>query len=62
MYDLNVLKDVEVSSYESKYHRMLNKLNYKQDMNLAKRDRLAVQTESQNYMYLCVFLVTRSTE
>ena len=39
VYDLNVLKDVEVSSYESKYHRMLNKLNYKQDMNLAKRQR-----------------------
>lgn len=55
VYDLNVLKDVEVSSYESKYHRMLNKLNYKQDMNLAKRNRFSSSDRiSELYVPVCI--------
>ena len=41
LYDLAILKSVEVTGYESKYHKIINKLNYKEDTNLVDCHKLS---------------------
>ena len=41
LYDLAILKSVEITSYESKYYKMLNKLSYKEDVNLVDSYKLS---------------------